>query len=96
MSIVTFIVSAVLMAIAERRYIDALAERTGSVPSMRDAGDAIQGSPRDLVPLGFATTRRYIRAFARRQDDAELEQRRLVALALIATTLAAFLWVVVD
>lgn len=86
-----FILSGVLMALAQKRYFDAVAARDASVRSTEDAGKDIAQSPRRLFRVSFDQTLLYLRLLVDRQEDPLLERWRVVALLMTVVSIAAFI-----
>jgi hypothetical protein len=89
---VLYFVVGVITALYERAYFGALASKSDSVVSVHDAGEELASNPGSLFRIVPARTGQYLRALVTRQNDPQLERRRLLALGWVVALIALFIF----
>lgn len=91
MEAIVYMIFVVAAGLSQRSYFDSLAERSNAVISLHSAARELQDRPSGLIGLVVFRTTQYLRALSTRQEDPDLEFKRLRAVAMIAVMLFVFI-----
>lgn len=94
MDTILYLVFVIAAGLSQRSYFDALAQHSSSVISLRAAGEELQGRPGEILRIVPSRTKEYLRALITRQEDSDLEFKRLRAVGMIVAMIFVFVFIV--